>query len=106
MRSDDRRGFSSRAKGASSGELLPLARSSLRSFNSSGTIMLSKPQLDMLKAGLNRAGFRTYREYLDSPHRHTVRARVLNNNGTRCWCCNRKKDLQVHHKSYKNIGNE
>jgi 5-methylcytosine-specific restriction endonuclease McrA len=50
----------------------------------------------------------TYRQYLQSPHWHDVRKRFWNSklcDGT-CEVCGGTERLQVHHNTYKRIGNE
>jgi len=51
----------------------------------------------------------TYQEYLSSAHWQDVRKRYYASklNGGGCWACGRKdKPLNLHHKTYKRIGNE
>jgi hypothetical protein len=50
----------------------------------------------------------TYREYLLSPHWQDVRRRFWGSklHNRCCYACGVKRDLQVHHKTYKRIGKE
>jgi 5-methylcytosine-specific restriction endonuclease McrA len=55
-----------------------------------------------------RANKITYKDYLQSEHWKDVRKRFWKSklhNGT-CYTCGSHRDLQVHHKTYKHIGNE
>lgn len=47
-----------------------------------------------------------YQEYLKSPHWQERRLRVLARGDNECERCRSQVDLAVHHKTYKNIGNE
>jgi hypothetical protein len=45
-------------------------------------------------------------EYLQSDHWKEIRARTLRSDGYACRVCNRKDNLQVHHRSYDRLGAE
>ena len=47
-----------------------------------------------------------YKEYLKSEHWKITKAAALKRAGYRCQLCGYKKNLQVHHNSYKNLGHE
>jgi hypothetical protein len=47
-----------------------------------------------------------YPEYLLTEHWLGVRERALVRAGRRCQVCNADRDLQVHHRTYENRGNE
>jgi len=52
---------------------------------------------------LNKAD---YRDYLRSTWWKNRRFQALNDVGRQCQLCNSEVDLQVHHLSYENLGNE
>lgn len=52
-----------------------------------------------------RAGT-TYREYLNSPHWHLVRAAAIHKADYRCQLCHSPNNLQVHHRTYERRGEE
>ena len=52
---------------------------------------------------LRRLGFRTYEDYLASDRWRTT-ARLYKK--LRCYCCGLERSLQVHHRSYQNLGRE
>lgn len=47
-----------------------------------------------------------YQEYLKSDYWQTVRDHILSRDGYRCRLCNLDIDLQVHHRTYDNLGEE
>lgn len=48
-----------------------------------------------------------YEDYLNTPHWHEVREAALERAGHRCQVCNHYgKNLQAHHRTYENRGNE
>jgi len=47
-----------------------------------------------------------YDAHINSSYWKTVRKLVIARDGGRCLVCNTDKNLQVHHRSYKNVGNE
>lgn len=47
-----------------------------------------------------------YHQYLQSPQWSSIRLKVLDRDGYRCRVCNSGLDLNVHHRTYDNIGNE
>lgn len=47
-----------------------------------------------------------YQEYLRSPKWQATREQALARAGYRCQVCNRSDQLQVHHRTYANLGNE
>lgn len=47
-----------------------------------------------------------YKEYLKTPHWKETRDKRLSLDGKRCYVCGYKHNLNVHHISYKNVGNE
>lgn len=47
-----------------------------------------------------------YKEYLTTSHWQLVRSRALSAAGNRCQICNSDKQLNVHHRTYENRGNE
>lgn len=47
-----------------------------------------------------------YREYLESPHWHLVRAAAIVKADYRCQLCNSPDNLQVHHRTYERRGEE
>jgi len=51
-------------------------------------------------------GYSCYDEYLRSEHWKKVRKEVLSSAGNRCQRCGSPGRLQVHHKTYENIGQE
>ena len=60
---------------------------------------------------LQKLGFRTYNEYLKSEHWKQFKEKVFRSkmmkNGFSCWMCtNNNTRLNVHHKTYKNLGKE
>jgi hypothetical protein len=48
----------------------------------------------------------SYAKYLESPHWATTRKRALHRAGFQCAGCEAKSFLDVHHRSYKNLGRE
>lgn len=50
--------------------------------------------------------FDEYSKYLQSRHWKDVKRRYYNRYGYFCKRCNHKRDLQLHHRHYRNIGNE
>lgn len=72
--------------------------------------------VDVRKAGPNPATYiparcspkkkPNYGEYLQSSEWAEKRALVLKRDHFKCQICNSSKDLHVHHRSYKNLGNE
>ena len=51
-------------------------------------------------------GFSEYKTYLDDEHWAKTRKKIMARDGYRCQICGSKRDLQVHHLTYKNIGQE
>ena len=47
-----------------------------------------------------------YKEYLNSPHWKEIRLKALDRAGNRCQLCSSIDNLNVHHNTYKNRGNE
>ena len=47
-----------------------------------------------------------YLSYLQSPKWRKKRNAALEKAGHKCQLCNSKRNLHVHHKTYRNIGNE
>ncbi|MDB1924049.1 HNH endonuclease [Clostridium tertium] len=47
-----------------------------------------------------------YQEYLNSPHWKETRLKALKRAGNRCQLCSSTNNLNVHHNTYKNKGNE
>lgn len=47
-----------------------------------------------------------YQEYLNSPEWQEVRLVALKRSGNKCQICGSKHNLDVHHNSYTNLGNE
>lgn len=47
-----------------------------------------------------------YKEYLKTEHWLQLREEALGRAGHRCQVCAYKKNLQVHHNTYENIGHE
>lgn len=47
-----------------------------------------------------------YKQYLKSPRWKKKRFLVLKRDHFKCTVCGRKRNLNVHHKTYKNIFNE
>jgi hypothetical protein len=47
-----------------------------------------------------------YAEYLRSPHWIKVRDAALKRAGHRCQTCNSDQNLDVHHRTYENLGHE
>ena len=58
------------------------------------------------KLDWSRVIFKSYDEYLESPHWKTVRTKRIERDGFRCVRCGTAKNLQVHHLSYDNFGQE
>lgn len=53
-----------------------------------------------------RNKYRNYKEYLKTDHWKITRAAALRRAGYKCEICGSSKELNVHHLTYKNIGNE
>jgi hypothetical protein len=49
---------------------------------------------------------KTYYEYLKTEHWKNLRSRFGKRYGFRCYICDSSEDLNLHHKTYKRIGNE
>lgn len=49
---------------------------------------------------------KSYSAYLKTPHWHELKSRKLKIAGFKCQLCNAKQSLEVHHRSYANLGNE
>jgi hypothetical protein len=47
-----------------------------------------------------------YKAYLQTPQWREVRVRALRRAKSRCQLCSKSKGLEVHHRTYKNIGRE
>lgn len=47
-----------------------------------------------------------YRQYLNSPAWEAKRRQALERAGQRCQTCGRRRDLEVHHNTYSNLGDE
>ena len=47
-----------------------------------------------------------YERYLASPHWRYVRGLALRRDGYRCQRCRATRGLQVHHRTYRNMGHE
>lgn len=54
----------------------------------------------------NKLGKEWYKEYLQTDHWQKLREEALKRAGNRCQVCAYRKNLHVHHNTYKNIGNE
>jgi hypothetical protein len=54
---------------------------------------------------LNRLGFRTYRDYLRSPHWNSVKARYRASDLPQVCMCGEEK-VQLHHTTYERLGEE
>jgi len=48
----------------------------------------------------------SYQDYLKTEHWKKVRQEAVNRAGNRCQLCNKPGTLNVHHRTYENIGNE
>ncbi len=53
-----------------------------------------------------RNKYRNYKEYLKTDHWKITRAAALRRAGYKCEICGSNKRLNVHHLTYRNIGNE
>ena len=51
-------------------------------------------------------GFSKYQTYLDDEHWAKTRKKIMARDGYRCQICGSNRDLQVHHLTYKDIGQE
>lgn len=50
---------------------------------------------------------RTYKEYLKTKHWQNIKNKMYKSKYKyECYCCGAKRGLQLHHKSYKRVGNE
>ena len=58
------------------------------------------------KHGWKSLGFSSYQEFLSSPFWLEKKEWILDCLGNECQKCSSKEKLQVHHKSYLNVGNE
>ncbi|MDU5111970.1 MAG: HNH endonuclease signature motif containing protein [Clostridium sp.] len=47
-----------------------------------------------------------YKEYLNGEHWKEIRLKALDRAGNRCQLCCKTDNLNVHHNTYENIGNE
>jgi hypothetical protein len=47
-----------------------------------------------------------YKDYLMTKHWKITRDKILFKYGYKCQLCNKSKSLEVHHKTYENIGEE
>lgn len=47
-----------------------------------------------------------FKEYLNSPHWKEIRLKALARSGNRCQLCSSTDNLNVHHNTYRNRGNE
>lgn len=59
-----------------------------------------------LKPKKGGAPNKSYHKYLLSPKWRNIRTDILNERGHNCEKCGEKKNLQIHHLTYKNIFNE
>lgn len=50
--------------------------------------------------------FLPYKQYLNTHHWRTVRKKCIDRALGKCQICNSPKELECHHRSYENIGNE
>lgn len=48
----------------------------------------------------------TYEEYLQTPHWQKIKQQIYKKRNGECEKCRKRYTLQVHHKTYKNIGHE
>lgn len=58
------------------------------------------------KAQASRLRSMAYLDYLNTPHWHRKREEAMRYHGAKCNRCGRQEALQVHHKSYQNLGRE
>ena len=54
------------------------------------------------KYGLPTESKESYKEFLKTKYWNKVRLRVLKRDKNKCTRCGSKKNLQIHHKTYKN----
>ena len=70
----------------------------------------SCPTVKGRKKNLLRLGYKSYKEYLLSKQWKTTKIKISKERGNKCEECGkigrRKKPLFVHHKTYKNVGEE
>jgi 5-methylcytosine-specific restriction endonuclease McrA len=63
--------------------------------------------LHRLEGGRRFGGYKTYQEYLNSPHWEKTRQEALDRASGRCMLCNMNEEvLHVHHRTYERLGNE
>lgn len=68
--------------------------------------MLSKKEFRLMKSNLWSLGFRSYKEYLDSYLWQSKKEWMFENSNKECERCSSKHSLQIHHLTYKRLGNE
>ncbi len=64
-----------------------------------------KPDSSKLSSGLARLGM-TYKEYLQSDHWKRTKERYYAVRKRECWVCGTDRQIDLHHKTYDNIGRE
>ena len=47
-----------------------------------------------------------YVRYMQSPEWRALAARVMARDHHRCWVCGSRRNLQVHHRTYRRFGHE
>lgn len=67
-----------------------------------------KAELDLVKFDVEQYRRKLLAQdlYSKRPISHKVRMTVLQRDNYKCVLCDSKKNIQVHHKNYNNIGNE
>jgi hypothetical protein len=59
------------------------------------------------KQSLNRAGYSKYADYLKSSHWQSTRRKMYNSKLPKaCYACGSKGPLDIHHRTYKRLGEE
>jgi len=67
--------------------------------------------VNSINARLNELGYSSYKEYLNSEHWKSIRSKFYKSKrfqriGYKCAACKSDKNLNLHHKTYKHLGNE
>jgi len=70
------------------------------------SLCISNEYIELTEQYIQNLRTMPYTEYLQTTHWHFKRSDALRRSKHRCQLCNSTKRLDVHHRTYENLGNE